>query len=90
MYRIVIVGVLVASMGNVVVSGQSADPQQSTFRVYLPLIVTPATPLTNLSAITATYLGAAGADELNGAALAQTVRWLSPVHYRDMRRLAQT
>ena len=69
-HRIVLISVLVAAMGSVVVAGQSADPQQSTFRVYLPLIVTPATPLTNLSAITATYLGAAGADELNGAALA--------------------
>jgi hypothetical protein len=69
-YRIVIVGVLVAAMGSVVAVGQSADPQQLAFRVYLPLIVTPATPLTNLAAITATYLGAAGADELNGAALA--------------------
>lgn len=70
-YRIVIAGVLIASMGSVIVAAQSTDPQASTFRVYLPLIVTPATPLTNLSAITATYLGAAGADELNGAAFAQ-------------------
>jgi hypothetical protein len=69
-YRIVIISVLVAAMGSVVAVGQSADPQQLAFRVYLPLIVTPATPLTNLAAITATYLGAAGADELNGAALA--------------------
>jgi hypothetical protein len=70
-YRIVIISVLVAAMGSVVAVGQSADPQQLAFRVYLPLIVTPATPLTNLSAITATYLGAASADELNGAAFAQ-------------------
>ncbi|WP_448545596.1 hypothetical protein [Roseiflexus sp.] len=69
-YRIVLISVLVAAMGSVVVAGQSADPQQSAFRVYLPLIVTSATPLTNLSAITATYLGAASADELNGAAFA--------------------
>ncbi|MGQ9549513.1 MAG: hypothetical protein ACUVWS_12865 [Roseiflexus sp.] len=67
----IVVCLFVASTGNSIVSGQSPDPQQAgSYHVYLPLILAPSTPTANLSALTATYLGAAGADELNGAAFA--------------------
>lgn len=56
--------------GSAMVAGQPVAPQNASFTVYLPLVATPATPLTNLPAVAATYIGGAGADELHGAGIA--------------------
>lgn len=56
--------------GGAIVAGQPVASQSSSFFVHLPLVMTPATPLTDLPAIAATYIGGAGADELNGAGIA--------------------
>ncbi len=67
---IVLAFVVVALMGSATVVGQSSSTLQTPFQVYLPLVMTSAAPLTNLPATTATYIGGAGVDELNGASIA--------------------
>jgi hypothetical protein len=61
---------LFALPGSAIVAGQPIATQSASFSVYLPLVVTPATPLTSLPAIAASYLGGNGADELHGAGIA--------------------
>lgn len=56
--------------GGATIAGRPVGSQSASFSVYLPLVTMPTTPLTNLPAITATYIGGADADELNGAGIA--------------------
>lgn len=56
--------------GGATIAGRPVASQSAPFSIYLPLVTIPATPKTNLPALTATYLGDAGADELNSAGIA--------------------